>query len=140
MKSFVFGILSIIPLAMTLLFNFGFIYFANFNLNAASITIGSIMIGLAIDYIIHYLSRFKEEYNHKNRREAIIKASATTGNAILSAGLTTFAGFFPLAFSRVGIISQFGAISAFNVAAAIVLTLIIFPLILNWVPDKFINK
>ena len=86
------------------------------------------------------LSRFKEEYNHKNRREAIIKASATTGNAILSAGLTTFAGFFPLSFSRVGIISQFGAISAFNVAAAIVLTLIIFPLILNWVPDKFINK
>lgn len=140
MKSFVFGILSIIPLAMTLLFNFGFIYFANFNLNAASITIGSIMIGLAIDYIIHYLSRFKEEYNHKNRREAIIKASATTGNAILSAGLTTFAGFFPLAFSKVGIISQFGAISAFNVAAAIVLTLIIFPLILNWVPDKFISK
>jgi len=140
MKSFIFGILAIIPLAMTLLFNFGFIYFAGFELNAASITIGSIMIGLAIDYIIHYLSRFKEEYNHKNRREAIIKASATTGNAILSAGLTTFAGFFPLSFSRVGIISQFGAISAFNVAAAIVLTLIIFPLILNWVPDKFINK
>ncbi|MGM0641124.1 MAG: efflux RND transporter permease subunit [Thermotogota bacterium] len=140
MKSFVFGILAIIPLAMTLLFNFGFIYFAGFELNAASITIGSIMIGLAIDYIIHYLSRFTEEYNHKNRREAIIKASATTGNAILSAGLTTFAGFFPLSFSRVGIISQFGAISAFNVAAAIVLTLIIFPLILNWVPDKFINK
>lgn len=140
MRSFIFGILSIIPLAMTLLFNFGFIYFTGFNLNSASITIGSIMIGLAIDYIIHYLSRFKDEYNHKNRKEAIIKASATTGNAILSAGLTTFAGFFPLSFSRVGIISQFGAISAFNVIAAIVLTLIIFPIILNYVPDKFINK
>ncbi|UYP01393.1 MMPL family transporter [Oceanotoga sp. DSM 15011] len=141
MKSFIFGLIAMIPLGITLIMNFGFIKFVGFYLNAATITIASIVIGLGIDYIIHYLSRFSEEYiKTHDKYKSIINASSTTGNAIFSAALTTIFGFLPLSFAKVGFMAQFGAITAFNIFIAFIMTLTIFPIILNILPDKFYEK
>ena len=137
MKSFLVGIISMIPLVLTLLFNFGFISGLGFSLNAATATIAALMMGLGIDYAIHYLSRFKIELKKfDDKKTAILRTSSTTGRGIFSGALTTFLGFFPLSFSRASVMSQFGIIASFNVFTAAILLFTLLPILLMMIPKK----
>lgn len=137
MKSFLVGIISMIPLVLTLLFNFGFISGLGFSLNAATATIAALMMGLGIDYAIHYLSRFKIELKKfDDKKTAILRTSSTTGRGIFSGALTTFLGFFPLSFSRASVMSQFGIIASFNVFTAAILLFALLPILLMMIPKK----
>jgi predicted RND superfamily exporter protein len=141
MRSFLVGIVSMIPLLLTLLFNFGFISGLGFSLNAATATIASLMMGLGIDYAIHYLSRFKIELKKLgDKKAAILRTSSTTGRGIFSGALTTFLGFFPLSFARAAVMSQFGIIASFNVFVTAVLLFALLPILLMMIPkEKFLK-
>ena len=62
-------------------------------------------IGIAIDYTLLVVNRFREELPHRSRAEAVGVTMTTAGRAVLFSGLTTvvgFSGFFfiPLMFFR----------------------------------------
>ncbi len=141
MKSFLVGIVSMIPLLLTLLFNFGFISGLGFSLNAATAIIAALMMGLGIDYAIHYLSRFKIELKRLgDKKAAILRTSSTTGRGIFSGALTTFLGFFPLSFARASMMGQFGLISSFNVFITTILLFTLLPILLMMIPkEKFLK-
>ncbi len=141
MRSFFVGIICMTPLILTLFFNFGFIAGLGFSLNAATVTIASVMIGLGIDYIIHFLNRFKIELNiSHDKKAAILRTAGTTGRGIFSGALTTFFSFFPLSFARASMMSQFGLIAAFNVMIAAILVFTLLPILLMAIPERFFLK
>jgi predicted RND superfamily exporter protein len=141
MKSFLIGIVSMIPLLLTLLFNFGFISGLGFSLNAATAVIAALMMGLGIDYAIHYLNRFRIELMKLgDKKAAILRTSSTTGRGIFSGALTTFLAFFPLSFSRASMMGQFGLISSFNVFVTTLLLFTLLPILLMMIPkEKFLK-
>jgi len=141
MRSIFVAIVSIVPIVLTLFFNFGFIAGLGFSLNAATVTIASVMIGLGIDYVIHFLNRFKIELEiSHDKRGAILRTAGTTGRGIFSGALTTFFSFFPLSFARAAMMGQFGLIAAFNVMIAAMMVFTLLPILLMAIPEKYFLK
>ncbi|HOO76234.1 MAG TPA: MMPL family transporter, partial [Tepiditoga sp.] len=113
MKSAFIGLLSLIPITLTILANFGIMGITGISLNAATVTIASITIGAGIDYTIHYITRFKKEYKESgNKSEAAVKTSATSGKAIIINSLAVVLGFVTFIFSDIGMLKQFGILTA----------------------------
>ena len=66
-----------------------------------TITIAAITIGIAVDNSIHYIYRFKEEFEkHKNYNLTLDKCHDTVGVAILNTSITIVFGFSILVLSN----------------------------------------
>ncbi len=141
MHSLIMGILSMIPITLTIIMNFGTMALTRIPLNAATVTIASITIGTGIDYTIHYLTRFKKEYRLYNDKEkAIIKTSSTSGRAIIINSLAVILGFATFIFSNIGMLKQFGILTTAAMMIAPFLTLTIFPITLSMLSDGLLSK
>ncbi|AEX86407.1 putative RND superfamily exporter [Marinitoga piezophila KA3] len=141
MHSVVLGILALIPITLTIIVNFGIMGLTGISLNAATVTIASITIGTGIDYTIHYLTRFKKEYRlTKDKFKAAIRTSATSGRAILINSLAVILGFATFIFSEIGMLSQFGILTATAMLVAPILTLTIFPILMTMLNENLLNK
>ena len=97
-------------------------------LNAISIAFAILYIGLAVDFIIHYLLRLREVLaTGTELTDALIETSGQVGGALFICAITTAAGFFaftPTAF--VGV-SQLGLISGTGMFISLVVTLTLLP-------------
>ena len=63
-------------------------------LDMMTITIAAITIGIAVDNSIHYIYRYKEEFQKiKNYKETIKICHSTVGVAILNTSITIIFGF-----------------------------------------------
>ncbi|BBE31178.1 antibiotic transporter [Tepiditoga spiralis] len=141
MKSVTLGLFSLIPITLTIIANFGFMGITGIALNAATVTIASITIGAGIDYTIHYITRFKKEYKlSSNKFESAVKTSATAGRAIIINSLAVVLGFMAFGFSSIGILKDFGILTAVAMIIAPILTLTIFPMAMTMLSDKVLGK
>lgn len=109
-----------------IILTFGIIGF--FNLRVTPTVIGSfpVIIGLGIDYGVQFHSRFHEEIQDKNLREAII-ATLYHAGPILVAMCTTALGFAALLSSSVPMIRDFGTACLIGVVSCILLAVLIVP-------------
>ena len=141
MHSIILGLLALIPITLTIIVNFGIMGITGISLNAATVTIASITIGTGIDYTIHYLSRFKKEYReNKDKFKAATRTSATSGRAIVINSLAVILGFATFVFSEIGMLRQFGILTATAMIVAPFLTLTIFPILMTMLSDKLLTK
>ncbi|GAB6188922.1 efflux RND transporter permease subunit [Marinitoga arctica] len=141
MHSLILGLLSLVPITLTIVANFGIMGLTGISLNAATVTIASITIGTGIDYTIHYISRFKKEYREsKDKFKAAIRTSATSGRAIVINSLAVILGFATFIFSEIGMLKQFGILTATAMFVAPLLTLTIFPVLMTMLSDNLLTK
>jgi uncharacterized protein len=93
-------------------YSMGFTTLAIGHLNILTITFAPILIGLAIDFGVHFITRFEEE-RRKGRRnpEAIERATAFTGQGIVTGAFTTAAAFLAMALTHFKGIQEMGIIS-----------------------------
>jgi predicted RND superfamily exporter protein len=96
-KSIRMGIVTLSPIFLVILFNFAILGFLNIPLDYATMLVASILIGVGIDYSIHFTSRYNLELTRRlDRKEAIVRTLGTTGTAIvINAAMVAF-GFFVL--------------------------------------------
>jgi hopanoid biosynthesis associated RND transporter like protein HpnN len=81
------------------------------HLNILTITFAPILIGLAIDYGVHLISRYEEELRHgKSREGALSKAMVYTGQGILTGALTTAGAFLAMVLTDFKGIQEMGII------------------------------
>ena len=81
------------------------------HLNILTITFVPILIGLAIDYGVHLISRFEEELKHgRTEEEALVKAMVFTGQGIFSGAFTTAGAFLAMYFTDFKGIQEMGII------------------------------
>jgi predicted RND superfamily exporter protein len=126
------GSLAMLPLLFTIVFSLGIMGLTGIPLDAATVLVASISVGVGIDYSIHFIERVKSELKLGNSLErASNKASRTAGRAILINAVTLIAGFSILAFSNFLTVSAFGILMTFTMATSSVAALVIIPAILN---------
>ncbi|MBE3576102.1 MAG: RND family transporter [Limnochordales bacterium] len=112
-RSLAAGIGCLLPIALAILYSFGFMGWAGIPVNAATTTMASLATGMGVDYSVHYLRRYLEERRRGlARREALLETSATTGAAIVFNAVSVAVGFAVLLFSRLPIFRNFGALIA----------------------------
>jgi hypothetical protein len=100
-----------ICLVVGLGYTMAFTTFVVGHLNILTITFVPMLIGLAIDYGIHLITRYEEELRHgKTRAEALTKAMAFTGQGIFIGALTTAGAFGAMAFTDFKGIQEMGTI------------------------------
>lgn len=81
------------------------------HLNILTITFVPILIGLAIDYGVHLISRYEEELRRgRTEQEALVKAIVYTGQGIFTGAFTTAGAFLAMAFTSFKGIQEMGII------------------------------
>ena len=81
------------------------------HLNILTITFVPILIGLAIDYGVHLISRYEEELRHgKSEEAALTKAMVFTGQGIFTGAFTTAGAFLAMGFTDFKGIQEMGFI------------------------------
>ncbi len=139
-RSFVAGIISSIPLALSMMLLFGFMGFFNIELNIATAMLSSIMIGVGIDYTIHFLWRYREERgNGLNPRAAAKKTLTTTGRGIVFNALSVIVGFAVLLISSFLPVRFFGFLVVVSIGACLLGALILIPALCIVIKPKFLE-
>ena len=81
------------------------------HLNILTVTFVPMLIGLAIDFGVHLITRYEEELRHGRTQEvAMNKAMVFTGQGIFTGGLTTAGAFLAMAFTHFRGIQEMGII------------------------------
>ena len=81
------------------------------HLNILTVTFVPMLIGLAIDYAVHLITRYEEELHHGQTNEvAITKAMMYTGQGIFTGALTTAGAFLAMVFTNFQGIKEMGII------------------------------
>ena len=103
-------------------------------LNLISAFIFAVLLGLGIDFSIHFVSRYRAERGRgSSLRDAVTRCLSTTGLATLAGALSTTAGFLVLVGSDFQGFVQFGLVGAVGVVLAIVAVFSVMPAVLTLV-------
>lgn len=122
------GLLGIIPLLVSVLGLFGIMGFTGIRLDVATALLSSIMIGVGVDYTIHFLWRYKEERILGLEPEsAVRKTLTTTGRGIVFNALSVIVGFVVLVISSFTPIRFFGVLVVVSIFACLSGALVILP-------------
>lgn len=104
-------LLVTIPLILGTICTFGATWLAFETLNILTGFVGSVLLGLGIDYGIHLAARYRDERREHEAAPALVRAFASSGRASLYAGLTTVAALGSLALSSFQAFYEFGLLS-----------------------------
>jgi predicted RND superfamily exporter protein len=103
--------------------------------------VGSIAIGIGIDYTIHFLSSYGHHFQKdRSPREITHLAMHSSGKAIIYNALSVAAGFAVLLFSRFNPLMYFGGLIVMTMAISSLSALTLLPLMLNHFRPKFLIK
>ena len=101
-------------------------------LDIMTITVASISVGIAVDNTIHYLYKFKSEYElNKDFNEAMIGSHSTIGRAIFYTASTISIGFLIFSFSNFIPTIYFGIFTALAMFFAFLVSLTLLPILLE---------
>ena len=107
------------------------------HLNVLTITFVPILIGLAIDYGVHLISRYEEELRHgKTEAEALTKAIVYTGQGIFTGALTTAGAFLAMALTNFKGIQEMGIICGGGLLICLVPMMTMLPVLLLRPPER----
>jgi predicted RND superfamily exporter protein len=112
-------------------YSMGFATLAVGHLNILTITFAPILIGLAIDFGIHFITRYEEEIrNERTEEEALEKAMVFTGQGIVTGGLTTAGAFIAMWLTNFKGIQEMGIICGGGLALSLVPMMTMLPALL----------
>ncbi len=139
-KSVVAGLQSSLPLFLSILFLFGIMGYAGIPLDIVNTLLSSIMIGVGVDYTIHFLWRYKTEYAKTGNYElAVSKTLRTTGRGIVFNALSVIVGFSALIFSNFAPLRFFGILIVISIFACLISALLLIPAIIAITKPKFLE-
>ncbi len=122
-------LLALIPVLFGGLWTIAGMVLLGLDLNMANLIILPLFLGIAVDDGIHMVHRMIEE-----PKAAKAPLAHSTGKAIVLTSLTTMVGFGSLMIARHNGIFSLGLLSVLAVACSLVASLVVLPLILNFLP------
>ena len=141
-KNLKLSLIGVVPNFIAAFFILGIIGLLGIPLDMMTITIAAITIGIAVDNSIHYIYRFKEEFNQNNNyTETLRLCHSTVGVAILNTSITIVFGFSILVFSNFIPTIYFGVFTGIAMLLAMISVLTLLPsLILLFKPFGEMQK
>ena len=90
--------------------------------------ITALSIGIGVDYTIHMIHRYREEFARlRNPETAAVQTLIRTGSALLGSALTTALGIGVLAASPLAASQQFGITAAITIAYSLLVSVVLVP-------------
>ena len=122
------SLIGVVPNFIAAFFILGTIGMLGIPLDMMTITIAAITIGIAVDNSIHYIYRFKEEFNViKDYKKTLKTCHSTVGVAILNTSITIVFGFSILVLSKFIPTIYFGVFTGLAMLLAMILVLTLLP-------------
>jgi len=122
------SLIGVVPNFIAAFFILGIIGILGIPLDMMTITIAAITIGIAVDNSIHYIYRFKEEFNNlKDYKKTLQICHSTVGTAILNTSITIVFGFSILVLSKFIPTIYFGVFTGLAMLLAMISVLTLLP-------------
>ena len=122
------GAIAVGPIVLVLIWILGTMALLDIPYGLITSIITALSIGIGVDYTIHVIHRYREEFSRvRNPEEAAVRTLATTGSALLGSALTTALGFGVLMFSPLAGIQQFGVTAAISIAYSLLVAILVVP-------------
>jgi predicted RND superfamily exporter protein len=137
-RSVTLSIIGIIPNLLAATFVLGLMGLINLPLDMMTITIAAIAIGIAVDNSIHYIYRFREEYQStKDYELSLYRSHDSIGRAIFFTSITIIFGFSILVLSNFVPTIIFGLLTGLAMLIALLAVLTLLPkLLISFKPFK----
>lgn len=127
-RGIIYPLLVIIPLSMGAVWTAAWAKFMLGGFNLVTALLPALLLGLGINYGIHFIGRFVEERQRgKSVSYAVHQAILHKGNAMLSGAITTALVFFIMMLSQSQGLYEMGVVAGFGVLASVFLTLLVLP-------------
>ena len=127
-RNIIISSIGVVPNFIAAFFILGIIGLLGIPLDMMTITIAAITIGIAVDNSIHYIYRFKEEFNKINDyNKTLDRCHRTVGIAILNTSITIVFGFSILILSNFIPTIYFGIFTGIAMLLAMISVLTLLP-------------
>ncbi len=122
-------LLAVAVLVIALCVTFGLATLFIGHLNLLSVTFAPMLLGLGIDYAVHWFARYNEERRRffASAAQALVATMDQVGPAIILAGLCASLSFFPLVLTGFKGLSELGLICSMGLLAATAASLFLLP-------------
>ncbi|WP_417382597.1 MMPL family transporter [Gimesia sp.] len=131
-RGFRHPLLALLMLAAGMAWAFGYTTLTIGHLNILSISFAVILIGLGIDFGIHYLAKYIElRQDGEDLEPALLLTSRTVGTGIVTAAITTALAFYCAGLTPFLGIAELGFIGGGGILLCAVATFIVLPALLS---------
>ena len=139
-RSVTAGLINIIPISMVIIFSFGIQGLIQSPLDLGKSLTASMVIGVGIDYTIHFLTKYRNiVHEGLTDPEAITLATmATSGKAIFFNAIVVIGGFLVFLASKFLPNYELGVMMALNMGACLVASMTVLPAVLNTFKPRFV--
>ncbi len=138
-RSLRLGLVSMVPLTFAIAFSYGILGFVGRDYDMPVAVCASLALGLAIDYAIHFLQRFKEKHKATG---SVMETSAwvygSPARAIARNALVISLGFLPLVLSTLTPYATVGVFFASLMAFSALSTLVVLPALMHLFGEKLL--
>ncbi len=122
------AIIAVGPIVLVLISVLGTMALLGIPYTIITSIITALSIGIGVDYTIHMIHRYREEYaSARDPERAAIRTLSTTGSALLGSALTTGLGLGALVFSPLAASQQFGITAGITIFYSLIVSIIMVP-------------
>ncbi|AEH06592.1 efflux RND transporter permease subunit [Methanothermococcus okinawensis] len=123
------AVMPLMPVIIAVIWTGGIMGIFGIPLDMATAGIGSLLLGMGIDYGIHLMHRYEEERKKKNEPmdKAIETAVVSTGTAVFATTATTVVGFLALVFAPLPMMANLGKVCALGIFFCMVSVITLLP-------------
>ena len=122
------AVVAVGPIVLVLIWVLGTMALLDIPYTLVTSIITALSIGIGVDYTIHLIHRYREEFTRvRNPEQAAIRTLATTGSALLGSALTTALGLGVLVASPLLASQQFGLTAAITIAYSLIVSILVVP-------------
>lgn len=126
------GLISMIPNLSPIILCMGIMGALDLTLNAFTILIGSVALGLAVDDTIHLMHNFRRYFAiYGDAEKAVHETLQTTGRALLFTTVALSSGFLVFLFASMKNLATYGALTALAIVFALIADFLVAPALLT---------
>lgn len=130
-RSLKMGLLAAIPNILPILATYGLMGFMGIELSSPTAMISSIVLGMVVDASIHFLHRFKMEFEHRHLYlPALHHTFRNIGQSLIVSTLILCAGFGSSIFASFKPTVYLGVFTSLSMFLALICTLVVLPVCL----------
>jgi predicted RND superfamily exporter protein len=141
LRSLLAGLLVAVPLALAVAVNFGVMGLFDIPLDSMTAVISAMAVGIGADYAMYLLFRVREErVTSADLGEAVTRALATSGKAILFVSSAIAFGYATLCFSGFAVHVRLGSLVALAMLVSSAGALVMLPAIVMLIRPTFLER
>ena len=140
-RSLVGGILATLPMSLSVLMIFGVLGNFGIPLNMTTSLLTCILVGVGVDYSVHFLWHLREHIREgETLEDAIANTMKVSGKGILFNGISVVVGFSVLMYSVFMPLKAFSVLIMASIAFCLIGGLAILPAMVSLIDPKFLSR